>query len=178
MNGLLERLGLRFDSEVSLMSDRCTFVERLKETVNLTDPGMFSDIEDLFSSKEYEYKGRVGTNSFHLRRRRRFFDPTSGLADVQGHMQERAGQLTIKMKFNGMRKMFIPYMLIVPAIYLFIVVVMISGGGSGGMSLPFGIIFILIHGGFMLGVPYFIMRRGARRLKHDLERELFFIANK
>jgi hypothetical protein len=30
----------------------------------------------------------------------------------------------------------------------------------------------------MFGVPYFMMRRGVKRLKEDLEREFHFIINK
>jgi hypothetical protein len=47
-------------------------------------------------------------------------------------------------------------------------------GDAVGFALP----FIFVHAAFMFGIPYFIMRRGAKKMKHELEREFYYITKK
>jgi preprotein translocase subunit YajC len=47
-----------------------------------------------------------------------------------------------------------------------------------GNGAQFAIPFIFIHAVFMFGIPYFMMRRSARKMKHDLEREFFYLTKK
>ncbi|MDX1829044.1 MAG: hypothetical protein R3342_13470, partial [Lutibacter sp.] len=47
-------------------------------------------------------------------------------------------------------------------------------GNAPGFALP----FIFIHATFMFGIPYFFMRRGAKRMKHELEREFYYMTKK
>jgi len=35
--------------------------------------------------------------------------------------------------------------------------------------------FLFIHAAFMFGIPYFMMRRSVKRMKHDLEREFYYM---
>ena len=49
-----------------------------------------------------------------------------------------------------------------------------AGDNMPGFVLP----FVVLHGLFMAGIPYLIMRRGVSKMKYELERELHYIAAK
>lgn len=38
--------------------------------------------------------------------------------------------------------------------------------------------FLFFHAILMFGIPYFIMRRSTQRLKHELEREFYYMTKK
>jgi hypothetical protein len=42
----------------------------------------------------------------------------------------------------------------------------------------FGGPFIFFHALFMFGIPYFMMRNSVQRLKHELEREFYYMTKK
>ncbi|MFT4850597.1 MAG: hypothetical protein ACI83B_003156 [Sediminicola sp.] len=58
--------------------------------------------------------------------------------------------------------------------FSFTIAVFTGNSGQIGFALP----FIIIHAAFMYGAPYLMMRRSTKRMKHELERELFYLTKK
>lgn len=154
------------------------FILKFKGQVDSEEIGHFSDLFDVFSSSKNEYKGQVGQDSFKIKRRRRFFDMNLSSAIAKGTMTQTENILVIQTEINGFNNMVIPYYIVLVLFYsVFIGMFLFSGsveGSVGFLVFP----FVIIHAAFMFGIPYFIMRKGTKRLKYDLERELFYMAKK
>ncbi len=71
----------------------------------------------------------------------------------------------------------IPFYLFAIFFYLLIIVVLITSSSLEGDA-KFAIPFIVLHGAFMLGLPYFLMRKSVSKMKYELEREFYFLTKK
>ncbi|KQC29839.1 hypothetical protein [Flagellimonas eckloniae] len=154
------------------------FVAKFRQHVDEGSTGMFSDTFDVFSSSKNEYKGQVGYEGFKIKRRRRFFDMNMNLAVARGTYRQSNEKLIIETEINGFSGMMIPFYLFAIVFYsifigTFFMTDNIEGNGAG-FALP----FILIHAAFMFGIPYFIMRKSTKRMKHELEREFYYMTKK
>lgn len=174
MKEFLRRLGLVEDFSTELPIEKTAFVNRLKSQVDEGDIGVFSDPFEVFSSSKNEFKGQVGFNKFKIKRRRRFFDMNLNNAIAQGTYVQEGGPLRINAEINGFIGMTIPFFLLI-AFYLIFIGAFFMADSIEGNEAGFVLPFIVIHAAFMFGIPYLVMRRSVKRMKHDLEREFYFM---
>lgn len=179
MKELLKKLRLREVFITELEIQKIDFVNRFRDNVDEGGIGFFSDsLLDIFSSGKNEYKGHVGFDEFKIKRRRRLFDMNLNMAVAKGTFSQKGNVLIITTEINGLSSMMIPFYIFVPAFYLLFAGVFFLGEHQEGMEVFFFLPFIVIHGFFMLGIPYFMMRRSTKRMKHELEREFYFMIKK
>jgi hypothetical protein len=174
MEALLIKLKLVDYLKTELYLQKGEFIERFSQHVDDEKIGGLYDAFDAFSSSKNEYKGHVGLDSFKIKRRRKFFDMNINMATASGTFRQHDDILVIDTKINGFSKMMIPFYIFVVLIYFGFIVSMILVDSS---QMPFLIMipFISIHAFLMLGMPYFLMRKSVKRMKHDLERELYYM---
>lgn len=168
----LEKIKLIDYLNTELKIGKQQFVERLSSVVDEGSIGVFSNPFEAFSSSENEFKGHVTYDGFRIRRRRKFFDASMNIAIATGNFVEQDGSLKIKTVINGSTKVFIPFYIILIIFYsIFFVAISISKDNDSSWAIP----FLLLHASFMFGIPYFMMRRGVKRLKREIEREFFYL---
>lgn len=172
MKEFLKRFRLIDSMTTTLQISKVEFVNRLNEITDQGSTGIFSDSFDIFSSSNNELKGQVNFDNFKIKRRRRFFDTNMNLAVANGTFIENNGKLTIETELNGFNNFFILFYVLLILFYSFFIFSFIGSDNNGEfIAIP----FILLHGTFMFGLPYFMMRRSVQRLKYELEREFFYL---
>nr|WP_321224230.1 hypothetical protein [uncultured Psychroserpens sp.] len=177
MNKFLRKIKLIDDFNVELNISKAEFYSRLRDQVDESTLGLFSDVGDLFSSSKKEYKGIVNYDGFKLKRKRRFFDTKMNMATLNGTYRQISDKLIIESNINGFANVMIFVFIFALLFYSVFIAAFIFG--YMGHEAPFFVIpFISIHALFMFGLPYFIMRRSVKRFKYDIEREFHFIATK
>lgn len=175
MKELLRRLKLIDHLTTEIEIQKNDFVTRFKENVDKGSTGFMAGTFDVFSSSKNEYKGYVGSESFKIKRRGRFFDVSSNLAVAKGTYRQKDNTLIIDTEINGFTGMMIPFYIFAIICYAIFITVFIFADNIEGNGAGFAIPFILIHASFMLGIPYLMMRRSTSRMKHELERELYYM---
>lgn len=153
------------------------FVDRLKQEVDPSDLGIFSDAFDAFSSSKKEYKGHVSYEGFQIKRKKRLFDMNLNLSTASGSFTQKEDKLIIATEINGFSKIMIPFYVFALIIYL-VTFLSILFLGNFGNETAFVIPFLLFHGALMMDIPYLLMRRSTSRMKRELEREFHYIAKK
>ncbi|MBT30094.1 MAG: hypothetical protein CMO01_10580 [Thalassobius sp.] len=156
--------------QTELEIPQSTFANRLKETV---DEGNSSFL-DMFSSKK-EYRGYVNSDGFKIKPKRKFFDSNISMAQASGVFIQKDKLLFINTEINGFNNLMIPYYIFCIIIYTSIVFAILSAEKINGNAQEFVFPFILFHSLFMLGMPYIMMRKSITKLKHELEREFFYL---
>jgi hypothetical protein len=176
MKELLERLKLVVHFTIELEIEKSVFVSKLMQNIDEGDTSIFFTPFEAFSSSKSDYKGKVAFDQFKIRRRKRFFDIAWTLATAKGAFKQVDKNVVIETEINGFHGIFIPYYIFVPIFYLlFIMGFVFSDSNQGEL---YFIPMIIIHAVFMLGFPYFFMRRGVNRMKYELERDLYYMIRK
>ena len=132
----------------------------------------------MFSSSKTEYKGHVGFDNFKIKRKRKFFDMNMNFAVAQGTYKQKENILIIEAEINGFSGMMIPFYVFGIIFYSIFIVTFILAENIGGGGMAFVLPFILLHATLMFGLPYFVMRRSTYRMKHELEREFYYMTKK
>lgn len=161
--------------QVELEIPKISFVNRLREHVDDGSIGALSDPFEAFSSSNNDYKGKVDSLGFKIKRRRKLFDMNIDMAVASGTYIQKDNLLIINAEINGFHVMMIPFYIFCFIFYCLIIFSFIFSDNFGGGIPVFVLPFILIHACMMLGIPYLMMRRGTKQLKRELEREFFFI---
>jgi len=171
MGDILEKLKLIDSIVIELPISKTEFIELLENNIDQKQ----SDVFDVFSSSKNEYKGEVTIEGFELKKKRRLFEMNINTAKAVGVFEEHEDTLIIHTEINafqGQAKLifgsFILFYIIFISAFLFV-----------GDDFPLFVLpFILLHASFMIGVPYLLVKRSVRRMKYDLERDLYYLATK
>ncbi|WP_299625193.1 hypothetical protein [uncultured Tenacibaculum sp.] len=175
MRDFLKRIKLIDDLQTELEVEKTDFVHKLKQNVDEGSTGIFSDAFDIFSRSKNDYKGNVDLNSFKVKRRKKLFDTNINLAVASGTYNQKGNKLIIDTEINGFSPIFIPFFIFCLLFYPVFIIIFLFGENNDTATILFAIPFILLHATFMIGIPYFLMRRGVKRLKRELEREFFYL---
>lgn len=178
MKEFLQKLKLIDYFQTELDIKKNDFVSKLREQVDEGSTSTFSDTFDVFSSSKNEYKGEINQDSFKIKRRRRFFDMNINMAVAIGTYKQKDDLLIINTEINGFQGVMIPFYIFCIIIYSVFIVGFFSADNIGGNAPGFTFPFILMHAAFMMGLPYLMMRRSTKRLKHELEREFYYLTKK
>ncbi len=152
--------------------NKSDFVTKLYEITDSESLNGFSNPFEAFSFSKNEFKGQVNEDGFKLRKRRKFFEINNNFAIATGSIIDEDGQLTINTEIKGFNNFMIIFYIFLIIFYVFFIGVMFfSSDKREWIFLP----FIFMHGAFMALIPYFVLRRSVKRMKYDLERELFYL---
>lgn len=176
MKEFLRRLKLIDNLTLEMEVSKNEFVDKLRQNVDEAEIGLFSNPFEVFTKSKNLYKGRVGYDGFEIKRRRRFFDSNMNVAVARGSFMQKGNLLLIRTEINGFSWIIAPLFIVLIIFYAFFIGMFFTDS-FGSKSQPLYILpFIIVHASLMFGLPYFIMKSGVKRLKRELERELFFIA--
>lgn len=152
--------------------DRSEFVSRLSAIVDDDDLGFLSNFFDPWSSSNNVYKGMVFSDSFQIKKRRIFMEMNINAALASGTLSEQNGKLIIDSEINGFSNVMILFFAALLIFYaVFFVAICRAENSIGLIAIP----FLLLHGIFMGSIPYMYMRHNVKRMKYDLERELYYL---
>ncbi len=161
---------------IELEIQKNDFVSKLRDNVDQGGTSFLSDAWDIFSRSKNEFKGEVNTHSFKIKRKKKFLETNYNTAIATGTYYQKENILFINSEINGFHKIFIFYYIFIIFFYLifFFGFAFWNDDQTQNLNLFF-MIFIIIHGFFMICFPIYLMRRSVKRLKHDLKREFFYL---
>jgi len=175
MKNFLRKIKLIDNFSTQIVIQKSEFMKKLKEHVDEGDIGFFSNTFDVFSSSKNEYRGHVGFDNFKIKRRKKFFDMNMNLSVAEGTYRQNGDNLIIEGEINGFSGAMIPFYVVVLIFYLIFIVGFFMTDSMPLLMMFVVVPFLLIHASFMLGMPYLMMRRSVKRMKHELEREFYFL---
>ena len=178
MKDYLRKLKLLDHLTTDVEIQKNEFVSQLRKHVDEGGMGIFSDFFDVFSSSKNEFKRQVDYNGFKIKRRRWMFDFNNNLAVATGTYRQDGEKLIIETEINGFTGMMVPFCILLTVAYLVFFSVFLFTGVRYQEGIEFAFPFLFIHAAFMYGIPYFLMRRSTKRLKHELEREFYYMTKK
>jgi hypothetical protein len=175
MKNYLRQFGLIDTLRIELPISKAEFVGILKKNID-THTNFF----EAFSSSKNIYKGSVNASGFELKRRKRPFDTKYHAATAKGSFTQLGDTLRIDIEINGFSTAMMVFYLLGLLIYSFFIVFILFVNNSPGVDEIPGFIlpFILLHAALMFTIPYFVLKRGVKRMKHNLEREIYFMTKK
>lgn len=178
MKDFLKKIKVLDTLTTELEIDKNTFVSKLKEHVDQGSTGLLTNPFEVFSSSKNEFKGHVDHNGFKIKRRKRMFDTNSNFAVAEGKFSQKYDTLIIETEINAFSNWVFFFFFLLIVFYLFF-----FGSfffvGEGNFGFPVYVLpFLIIHGLFMIGVPYFLMRRSTKKMKRELEREFYYMTKK
>ena len=174
MKTFLKKIKLIENFSTELQIEKHDFVKSFRRHVDESSSGLIKDLLDAFSSSKNEFKGSVGINAFRIKRRKRFFDSSLPLV-AEGTYRQRGESLLIDAEISGASKMMISFCVFLLLFYLVALGSIIMKDDQDLRVAAVTVPFLFIHAAFMFGIPYFMMRRSIKRMKHDLERELYYL---
>ena len=175
MKTFLKQIRLIEHLTTELDIQRSEFVNIFKQHVDEGSTGFMSDAFDVFSSSRNEYRGHVGLDGFKIKRRKRFFDMNMSLAVASGTFRQKENSLIIETEINGFSGKMIPFYIFLIVFYLVFILSFSFSDNIEGNGAGFVLPFLIIHGAFMFGIPYLLMRRSTKRMAYELEREFFYM---
>lgn len=177
MNDFLRKIKVLDSITIELNVTKSDFIKKFRQYVDVSDLSLSDSFFEGFSSSPNEYKGNIDERSFKIRRRRKLFDTNRNFAIANGNLTEQHDKLVLKTEINGFHKAMKFFYIAIILFYIIFIfgfsATMFINDESG--FLPFAVLpFILFHACLMIGIPYFIMRRGVKRMKYELERDFHF----
>lgn len=155
--------------------DKRQFVTRLQDHVDQGSTNLFFSSFDIFSSSKNNYKGEVDAEGFTLRRRRKLFDFNMNFALAKGTFRQRNNTLIIETEINAFGKMALVMFIFILVFYSFIAIIFLLVDASDNNALLIMFPLLLFHGTFMMLIPYIIMRDSTKKMKYELERDLYYL---
>jgi len=171
MKRFLKRIKLIQHLTTELNVQKNAFIVAFRQHVDEGNTSSWSSLDFLTSSKNV-YKGQVGFDGFKIKRRAQLFDANTNFAVAKGTYRQIGQNLVINTEIYGVSRWMIFYYIIILLFYsVFIVLIFYVEDSDFKFTLP----IILVHASFMFGLSYFLMRKSISRMKHDLERELYYV---
>lgn len=171
MKDFLKKIKLIDTFSISLDVSKQKFVSELSRVTEYSELGVFSNIFEAFDSSNKEFKGKVSSSGFKIRRKFKMFDNKNTAAIAEGIFKEKDDKLIIEATINGFNNFFYFFYGFLILFYTIFIIGFTFGEGDQTFFFP----FILFHGLAMFFIPYFVIRRSVNRLKYELEREFFFL---
>ena len=170
MNDFLRKIKLIDSFDIELPMSKNEFITKLKNQVEPGNTGVFSGVFEVFFSSKKDYIGEVNHSDFKIRRRRRFFEMNKTKAVASGNIKEEFDSIKIATEITGYSNVLLIFLGFILIFYLFFIPVVIVND-----DIPlFILIFILLHGLLMVGIPYFMIRKGVENMKRGIERDFFY----
>lgn len=174
MNTYLKKLNLVQEINIELQISKSDFIKKFRENVDQSNFG-FEPFE-VFKSSKNEYKGNIENAGFELKKRRKLFDTSYSFAKATGTLIQETDKLIAKIVINGFQKKMLVFIGFLTMFYIIFIISIVLGDDK--IPKFFFLPFVLFHAALMFGIPYFIVRRGVKRMVYDLERDFHYWVTK
>jgi len=175
MDKILKKVGLLTYCQFKLNTDQGTFANKLNDIVENKSLDIFSDMGDVFSRNEKNYKGSVTHQGFEIRRKRKLFDMNMNFTKIKGTFEQNKDALQLNIELRAFHPFLTFYYVFLAIIYsIFLISFIFTGGFDGNY---FVLPFILVHALFMAGIPYLVLKRGLKKTLYEIEREFNYLVN-
>jgi hypothetical protein len=172
MKEVLRKIGLVDSFKMELPISRNDFVSTL--ATNIDAPGF--KFFEAFSSSKNAYKGIVSYEGFELKRKRKLFDANKTLPTCRGVFRATDSKLIIEVEIDGFSKIMILFLIFLGLFYtIFVMIIIFNIWTAQWAGVVWMVPFVLLHAAFMIGVPYYVMKRSTGATKYELERDLYFM---
>ncbi|OON70878.1 hypothetical protein [Hymenobacter sp. CRA2] len=165
---LLRRLKIVQDTTLHLPIEKELFVARLAA---VTEQGysspLFSAVHALRSSGK-EFTGDVGPDYFTIRRKASFSNPGLSAVTIRGTLLPADTGCAVELELDGFHLLYRMAYSLLALLYLFMLIYAVT-------SQPMLLAALLLHIAIIGVMPYISMRRSVSKMKHNIERELFFL---
>lgn len=171
MRKFLERVKIIDHLVIDLDIEKNEFFRKLRNHVDIGS--IKSDFLEPFEKSNLTFKGEIWQSGFKIRKKRRFFDTSYSNAVVTGNVNQKNEKIQVNLEINGFNK--VAYFFLGGLLFFFITFVFMMGFDNFPL---FILPLVLLHGLFMLGIIFFVMRSQTSKLKRDMEKELYYIIKK
>ena len=110
-----------------------------------------------------------------IKKKRRFLDNNINTATASGTFVQKNNTLIINAEINGFNGMMIPFYIFCVLFYCIFFFIFFATNKIENNFSSLAFTFVIVHAAFMMGIPYFFMRRSTKKLKYELEREFFYL---
>lgn len=174
MSDFLRKINFIKDIVIQLPVSKIDFIQKFR--INVDESNLDYEPFEVFQSSTNEYKGYIGDYIFEIKKRRKLFDMNYPFfAKVTGELIEENDQLTINTEISCLKKRMVLFLVIILLFYLSFFIMIFNDKNT----VPFFMApFFLIHMSFMIGIPYFVIRRSVNRMAYDLERDFHYWVTK
>lgn len=172
MNNFLRKINLIEDIHFILSISKTDFIQKFKENVENSNLGIdiFEGFE-AFSSNEKIYKGNITDRKFEIKRRIKLFETNQTNAIAKGNFKEINNRLHFAVEINGFKKSMFFFLALIFLFYgIFLSNFIFVKTEFPSIILP----IMLAHALFMLGIPYFIMKKSVKKMQYDLKRDFHY----
>ena len=177
MNDFLSKIKFKDELITTVKIQKGSFVDKLSKSVDHSNFGYFPDLSDLFSSSDNIFKGEVSLSGFKLKRKIKFAEMNSNMVIASGKYIQDHENLIITTNINGFQKKMILYFAFLILFYLVFIFAFLFSEFLGATTQIIFFPALILHGAFMLGIPYFMIKSSVKKMKYNLEREFHYIAN-
>ena len=174
MKKILRKLNLVEEYTFEMNAQLSEVVDKLKRNIDDFDFNIVNLLFEPFNSGNNRFKGKVDLKGFEIKHRREFFNYNISIPIVKGRFIEKNNALVIETEINGLRR---GYVLFSGLLFLTIFFLLIIVSSTKFNFLKLAPIFAPFFLGVTL-IPYFFIINGIRRMKHEIEREFYFILSK
>lgn len=175
---ILEKLELKREVIIDLDITKENFISGLeKQMKSELESPLFSGLE-LFSSDNQPFIGGFNQGGFTLRSKRIAGKRLRHVPVAKGIIDENENGLSVSIEINAFRGIYSFFLMLLPIFYILVFlfclyIAIFKLDSSAFVSL----IFILLHGAFMIGIPIYWLSKAARILDQNLIHEIEKIAN-
>lgn len=171
MREFLKSIGLIQTFTITLNCPKAYFLNTLRENV--------SDDFEFFESfrKGKAFKGTVSHDSFSFRFRRRndFGVNYAKFAKLKGTVRSHHDRTVVDVEVGGLHWYFVIFFGFAIITYIGVLFSIAFGDHTENNMGSWVYLFILVHAGIMIGIPYFLLRRGVNGAGREIEKELYFL---
>lgn len=169
LENIIAKLELKREVNIHLdISKEAFFLGLKKKMKSESESPLFSGFE-IFSSDDTPFFGEITDKGFTLRSRRVAGKSVRHVALAKGTIQEHDKGLSVLIEINAFRGIYSFIISLLVPLYLCLFFLSLSIGiFKMQVDALLGLIFIPLHGVFMIGVPMFLLRKAARILDQNL----------
>jgi hypothetical protein len=178
LENIIVKLELKRQVNIDLNISKEEFFVGLKKIMKSeSESPLFSGLE-IFLSDDMPFFGKFTDIGFTLRGRRVAGKSVRHLAIAKGVVEEKEKGLSISIEINAFRGRHRLALVLLGALYVCLFLVsLFVGVFKLQVDALLSLVFILLHGMFMISIPVFLLSKAARILEQDLVHEIEEIVN-
>jgi len=175
MKKIFEKLGLSEHITTELTLPKNEFIDKFKEMVDEREKGFFAGSPARPSTGREEFEGKVYENGFRVKRKKKSFEFTINEAVATGNFEQQGDKWVLKTEISGFSRKMIPFYLFIIPFYIVFIYAFLTSPDLDTEYRTYVALILFSSAILMFFLPYILMRNDTQSLKHDLEKEFFYI---
>ena len=172
MEEFLKKIKLIQDFQLKLNISSSDFIKSLKENVEESDiNNIISELFEVFSSNEKEYKGFIDNRGFHIRKKRKLFKKSRTSINAKGTIRNNGDNIIINTSVRAFSKNKIIAFAILFICYNSFIIYQVWGIDTFNNlinNLPVFFIIVLL---FIPFIIWFSLKYEVSKMKKELEKQ-------